>query len=137
MLCVNDDKLQIKSKLLRSWGRSSSIFGEDSESIENRFNMKIDNIDYDAKFVFEEMVTILAQKIGAAFGSAQLEDLQKNINQRKKNFQIQTKYFNKYPDLFITPHQDKNVETAWLAFPIIISDNAKFSRKDFGLCLKK
>ena len=138
MLCVNDDKLQIKSKLLRSWGRSSSIFGEDSESIENRFNMKIDNIDYDAKFVFEEIgYNLEGSEIGAAFGLAQLEDLQKNINQRKKNFQIQTKYFNKYPDLFITPHQDKNVETAWLAFPIIISDNAKFSRKDFQVYLEK
>ena len=91
MLCVNDDKLQIKSKLLRSWGRSSSIFGEDSESIENRFNMKIDNIDYDAKFVFEEIgYNLEGSEIGAAFGLAQLEDLQKNINQRKKNFQIQT-----------------------------------------------
>ena len=94
-------KLQIKSKLLRSWGRSSSIFGEDSESIENRFNMKIDNIDYDAKFVFEEIgYNLEGSEIGAAFGLAQLEDLQKNINQRKKNFQIQTKYFNKYPGCY-------------------------------------
>ena len=100
--------------------------------------MKIDNIDYDAKFVFEEIgYNLEGSEIGAAFGLAQLEDLQKNINQRKKSFQIQTKYFNKYPDLFITPHQDKNVETAWLAFPIIISDNAKFSRKDFQAILKK
>ena len=34
-LCLNDKKLIEKSKLLRSWGRSSSIFDEKSEDIEN------------------------------------------------------------------------------------------------------
>ena len=34
-------------------GRSSSLFDERSEDIENRFNVKLDDIEYDAKFVFE------------------------------------------------------------------------------------
>ena len=36
-------------------GRSSSLFDEKSEKIENRFNIKLDGIDYDKKFVFEEI----------------------------------------------------------------------------------
>ena len=38
MVCVNDDALADRAKLLRSWGRSSSLFVE-SETIENRFNV--------------------------------------------------------------------------------------------------
>ena len=52
-LCLNDDKIFSQAKLLRSWGRSSSLFDERSEDIENRFNINLDGIDYDAKFVFE------------------------------------------------------------------------------------
>ena len=138
MLCLNDDELQIKSKLLRSWGRSSSIFSEDSEAIENRFNTKIDNIDYDAKFIFEEIgYNLEGSEIGAAFGLVQLEKLNDNINQRIKNFKIQTEYFNKYPEYFITPKQTQSTKTAWLAYPVIISENAKFTRKDFQIYLEK
>ena len=54
-LAINDADILKKSKLLRSWGRSSSLFDEKSESIENRFNVNLDGIEYDAKFVFEEV----------------------------------------------------------------------------------
>ncbi len=36
MLCVNNEDLHARAKLLRSWGRSSSLY-IDSETIENRF----------------------------------------------------------------------------------------------------
>ena len=42
-------KKYIEAKLLRSWGRSSSLFDEKSEKIENRFNIKLDGIFYDKK----------------------------------------------------------------------------------------
>lgn len=138
MLCVNDDQLQIKSKLLRSWGRSSSIFSEDSEAIENRFNTKIDNIDYDAKFIFEEIgYNLEGSEIGAAFGLVQLEKLNDNINQRIENFKIQSEFFNSYSDFFTTPKQTTSAKTAWLAYPVIISKRAKFTRKQFQIYLEK
>ncbi|MEL0208864.1 MAG: DegT/DnrJ/EryC1/StrS family aminotransferase, partial [Gammaproteobacteria bacterium] len=54
-LAINDDNVMERSKLLRSWGRSSSLFDEKSEAIENRFNVDLDGIEYDAKFVFESV----------------------------------------------------------------------------------
>ena len=53
IVCFNNKELYTKAKLLRSWGRSSSLFDEKSEKIENRFNIKLDGIRYDKKFVFE------------------------------------------------------------------------------------
>ena len=55
MVCFNDKKQYLKSKLLRSWGRSSSLYDENSEKIENRFNIKLEGIQYDKKFVFDEI----------------------------------------------------------------------------------
>ena len=54
-LALNDDEIFKRSKLLRSWGRSSSLFDEKSEAIENRFNVSLEGIEYDAKFVFEKV----------------------------------------------------------------------------------
>ena len=75
MLCFNNKSLYQKAKLLRSWGRSSSLFDENSEKIENRFNIKIDGIEYDKKFVFEEVGHNLEpSELGAAFGLVQLKN---------------------------------------------------------------
>ena len=97
MVCFNDKELYRKAKLLRSWGRSSSLYDQNSEKIENRFNIKIDGIQYDKKFVFEAIGHNLEpSEIGAAFGLVQLKKLKKNLRQREKNFNIHTKYLEKY-----------------------------------------
>ena len=94
MLCVNDESIYKKAKLLRSWGRSSSLFDDQSEKIENRFNIKLNDIDYDAKFVFEEIgYNLEGSEIGAAFGLKQLEDLESNIAIRKRNFKKTNRLF--------------------------------------------
>jgi CDP-6-deoxy-D-xylo-4-hexulose-3-dehydrase len=138
MLCMNDEKMINDAKLLRSWGRSSSIFDEKSEAIENRFNVEVDGIPYDAKFIFEKIgYNLEGSEIGAAFGLAQLDDLDDNIRIRQKNFQKQTNFFNNYKDFIVTPKQTKNSESAWLAYPIIINKESPFSRRDFQIYLEK
>ena len=137
-LMLNDDQVIDKAKLLRSWGRSSSLFDEKSEAIENRFNIKIGGIDYDAKFVFETAgYNLEGNELGAAFGLAQLESLDKNIETRENNFNKQNKFFAKYSVLFLVPEQTKNTKTGWLAYPILINENVKFKRKDFQIFLEK
>ena len=137
-LMVNDDKVMEKAKLLRSWGRSSSLFDDKSESIENRFNIALDGIDYDAKFVFDAVgYNLEGNEMGAAFGLAQLENLENNIKTRQDNFQIQSSFFKKHSEYFINPVETDNCNTAWLAFPIQIKENAPFSRKEFQIFLEK
>jgi len=137
-LCINDEEHVKNSKLLRSWGRSSSIFDEKSEAIENRFNVDIDGINYDAKFVFESIgYNLEGSEIGAAFGLEQLNDLENNIDTRRKNYQTQTNFFKKYEEFFTLPEETKNTRTGWLAFPIIVKDSAPFERRDFQMFLEK
>ena len=137
-LAINDDKVMERAKLLRSWGRSSSLFDEQSEKIENRFNVKLDGFDYDAKFVFEKVgYNLEGNEVGAAFGLAQLKKLNNIIKIRRKNFIRQFDFFLKYSDYFINPKETNNCNTAWLAYPLLIKKKAPFSRKEFQIYLEK
>ena len=54
---------------------------DDSEAIENRFNVKIDEIDYDAKFIFEKIgYNYEPSELGSAFGIVQFNKLTIIIN---------------------------------------------------------
>jgi CDP-6-deoxy-D-xylo-4-hexulose-3-dehydrase len=137
MLCLNDDKMLERAKLLRSWGRSSSLFVE-SEAIENRFNVHVDGIRYDAKFIFAEPgYNIEPSEMGAAFGLVQLGKLQHNINEREKNYNTHLAFFKKHEEFFILPKQLENCRTGWLAFPVTVKDTAPFTRTELQIFLEK
>ena len=135
---VNSKYLYNKIKLLRSWGRSSSLFDERSEKIENRFNIKLDGINYDKKFVFQEIGHNLEpSELGAAFGLVQLQKLKNNLNKRKKIFQKHLNFFKNYTKHFILPIEYNNTNTGWLAYPILINHNTKIDRKALQIFLEK
>lgn len=137
MLCVNDENLARRAKLLRSWGRSSSLFIE-SEDIEHRFNNTIDTIQYDAKFIFEAIgYNFEPSELGAAFGLVQLKKLKKNIELREQHFKQHYDFFSAYEDWFILPKQLVNSMTGWLAFPLTIKDSAPFTRTQMQIFLEK
>tara|TARA_B100000989_G_scaffold155386_2_gene115938 strand:+ start:8069 stop:9286 length:1218 start_codon:yes stop_codon:yes gene_type:complete len=137
-LMINDDKVMEEAKLLRSWGRSSSLYDEKSEAIENRFNIDLDGIEYDAKFVFSRIgYNLEGNELGASFGLTQLNKLKNNIKVRQLNFKRQSDFFSKYPQFFINPKETEFSETAWLAFPIQLKENIPFTRKEFMIFLEK
>ena len=138
MVCFNDKKKYIKAKLLRSWGRSSSLFDENSEKIENRFNIKLDGIQYDKKFVFEKIGHNLEpSEIGAAFGLIQLKKLKSNLRKREINFRIHSNFLKKYSKYFILPRQLPGSRSGWLAYPITIRDKVPFTRTEMQIFLEK
>ena len=137
MLCVNTDAYYNRGRLLRSWGRSSSLFVE-SEKIENRFNVEVDGIPYDAKFVFEEPgYNIEPSEMGAAFGVVQLNKLKHNIDTRTANYLRMRKFFEQYEEFFILPKQLPDSRTGWLAYASTIRSSAPFIRRDLQIFLEK
>jgi len=137
MLCVNSEEQAKKLKLLRSWGRSSSLFIE-SEAVENRFNVNVDGIEYDAKFIFEALgYNLEPSEMGAAFGLVQLKKLENNIALREKWFNKHLTFFKQYEDWFILPKQLPHSHTGWLAFAMTIKNSAPFKRKEMQIFLEK
>ena len=53
MFLTNNQKYFEKAKVLRSWGRMSTLI-KDSENIKKRLNIKLKSVEYDKKFVFSE-----------------------------------------------------------------------------------
>ncbi|MDA9768209.1 aminotransferase class I/II-fold pyridoxal phosphate-dependent enzyme [Candidatus Pelagibacter sp.] len=138
MVCFNDRNHYLKAKLLRSWGRSSSLYDENSERIENRFNVKISGIPYDKKFIFEAIGHNLEpSELGAAFGLVQLKKLKKNLHLRQKNFNIHSKFFKNYSKFFILPKQLEYSKTGWLAYPLTIRQDSPFTRTEMQIFLEK
>jgi len=137
MLCVNDANLADRAKLLRSWGRSSSLYNE-SEAIENRFNIEVDDIPYDAKFIFEAIgYNFEPSEMGAAFGLVQLGKLAHNIRLREKHFKQHLEFFRQYQEWLILPQPLINSRTSWLAFPLIVRDCAPFTRTQLQIFFEK
>ena len=138
MVCFNNKENYLKAKLLRSWGRSSSLYDEKSERIENRFNIYLDGIQYDKKFVFSEAGHNLEpSEIGAAFGLVQLNKLKKNIRSRENNFKNLSKFLKKYEKYFILPKQLPGSKTGWLAYPLTIKKGSPFTRTEMQIFLEK
>lgn len=137
MVCFNDAKQTEEAKLLRSWGRSSSLFVE-SEAIENRFNVFVEGIQYDAKFIFERLgYNIEPNEMCAAFGTVQLKKLDQNIDLREKWFNQHVAFFKPYEKWFILPKQLPNSRTGWLALALTIRPDAPFTRTEMQVFLEK
>ena len=126
MICCNNKKWDEKFKILRGWGRTSAL--NESEKLEDRFNVKLDDVPYDSKFIFEEIgYNFLPTEISAAFGLIQLQKLKKFSELRRRNFEKLYSFFSSIK-FFKLPRKLPQVETSWLAFPLTISSDAPFTR---------
>ena len=137
MFLTNNKKFFTRAKVLRSWGRMSTLI-KDSENINKRLGIKLKGYDYDRKFVFSEAgYNFEPSEIGASFGLIQLKKFKKFNTLRNRNFKLHFNFFKKYKKCFIVPKIEKNVKTNFLAYPIILKDNLNFSRKQFQIHLEK
>ena len=137
MLLTNNKNFFTKAKVLRSWGRMSTLI-KDSENIKKRLGIKLKGFDYDRKFVFSEAgYNFEPSEIGASFGLVQLKKFKYFNKLRNRNFKLHYNFFNRFSKLFITPNIPDNVSTNFLAYPIILKKNNLFNRKKLQTYLEK
>lgn len=135
MICFNKEDWYDRAKTLIGWGRSSAK--NETEDYHHRFDIEVDGIPYDSKFVFEELgYNFQTTDIDSAFGLAQLAKLKANAKARVINFNRLTRFFKQYEEFFILPKQRDDVDTMWLAFPLVIKDTAPFTRREFAIFLE-
>ena len=135
-ICVNNPEYEKRAKLLRGWGRSSSLTGE-SEKTDDRFGAAVDGVQYDNKFIFEAAgYNFLPSEMSAAFGLVQLSRLDEYTNRRIENFSALLDFFREYEQWFILPRQQADTRTPWLAFPLVVRDDAPFSRHELQIHLE-
>lgn len=132
-MVLSDDQDVIKrAKIFRDWGRALPERFEHYEgAFEERYNFKLDDIDYDGKFVFMELgYNMKAVEMQAAFGLAQLDRLETFNKTRIGNFNKIFSFFSKYEKYFVLPEQLPGSEVYWLSFPVTIRPESGIVRKD-------
>jgi len=98
----------------------------------------LDNIRYDAKFIFEKVGYMMEpSELGSAFGLVQLDKLDKILEKRKIAADKHFDYFNKYSDWFELPVMNEKANSYWFAFPLIVKEKAPFNRTDMQIFLEK
>ena len=136
MTCFSNKEDYELALSLRGWGRRSSLYSN-SEDYERRFNVKIDNMFYDDKYIFDDIAyNFLPSEISAAFALVQLKKLNINIEKRIENFNY-LKNNLENSDNFYIPKTYSNVRTGWLAFPLILQSNLANKRREMQIFLEK
>ncbi|MCH7485344.1 MAG: DegT/DnrJ/EryC1/StrS family aminotransferase, partial [Chloroflexi bacterium] len=134
LLAVNSDEEWDRALLLRRWGRSSEVqmFGS-KEGSGGRFEAVIDGIPYDTFFIFEEVGwNFEPSEMHAAFGLVQLSKLEQFYEARKRRFDLHTEFFNleRIRERFVPARQLEGLKTSWISYPLMIREDAGFSRAD-------
>jgi CDP-6-deoxy-D-xylo-4-hexulose-3-dehydrase len=132
MVCVDDEALADKALLLRRWGRRSEVKFFGSQKANKRFFSVIDGLEYDDLFIFDEVGwNFEPSEMSAAFGVVQMRKLPINLARRKRNFELLSKHFSNYPEVFVLPRITTDIETGWHMFPIMIKPESGVRRSLF------
>jgi CDP-4-dehydro-6-deoxyglucose reductase, E1 len=133
LLCTNNEEIESRARILRGWGRRSSVFAE-SESVNARFGIEIDQIPYDAKYVFDMVgYNFEPSEVGAAFGLVQYQRLPGFLKSRKAIFERHKEFFLKYEEFFLLPETIPGADVTWYAFPLVVRDDAPFRRNEMQI----
>ncbi len=136
MLVMNDEDLEQRARILRGWGRRSSVFAE-SESSNARFGADIDGIAYDAKYIFDMIgYNFEPSELGAAFGLVQFKRLPGFLKSRQATFDRHKAFFKTYEEFFVLPEMVPGADVTWYAFPLVVRDNAPFTRNELQMFLE-
>jgi CDP-6-deoxy-D-xylo-4-hexulose-3-dehydrase len=139
MVFFDDDALLDRALALRAWGRSSEkfMFGTRSGESDGRFLEKLDGVEYDSLFVFEENAYgFIPNECGAAFGIGQMNKIDKLWALREERFCWHTEFLKQHEDKFILPTIVDDTETTWLCYPIQLRPETGWSRRKLQLQLE-
>jgi CDP-6-deoxy-D-xylo-4-hexulose-3-dehydrase len=84
---------------------------------------------YDHKYIYSHIgYNLKVTDMQAAIGVEQLKKLPGFIEKRKDNFNLLYRGLKKYENYFLLPEPTPNSEPSWFGFPILVRDDAPFSR---------
>ena len=130
---TNDPVLRRIIMSFRDWGRDCWCGPGRDNTCQKRFSRKFAGLPYgyDHKYVYSHIgYNLKATDMQAAIGVAQLAKLPAFIKARRNNFNYLFGYFKKYEEYFILPRWDKKSDPAWFGFPLLVREDAPFTRNE-------
>jgi len=117
----------------RDWGRDCWCEPGHDNTCGKRFGWKLGKLPfgYDHKYIYSHIgYNLKVTDMQAAIGVAQLKKLPSFIKARRRNFDKLYKFFKNYQNYFILPQPEKNSKPCWFGFPILVKENAPFTRAE-------
>lgn len=139
-IVTNDSLIHKSIRRFRDWGRDCWCPTGKDNSCGNRFKWQLGELPYgyDHKYIYSEVgYNLKLTDFQAAIGLAQLKKLPKFIKKRQENYKLLYNFFKKYEKYFILMKEDKKVELSPFGFPLVVKENAPFTRNELTQYLEK
>ncbi len=130
-LATNDTKLKSLIESFRDWGRDCWCEPGCDNTCGKRFGWQLGELPrgYDHKYIYSHMgYNLKVTDMQAAIGIEQLKKLPDFIEARKRNFKRLYEGLEKYKKYFNLPEIEKEADPSWFGFPILVKENAPFTR---------
>lgn len=130
---TNDLKLKRIIASFRDWGRDCWCESGHDNTCGKRFSWQLGKLPfgYDHKYIYSHIgYNLKITDMQAAIGVAQLKKLPSFIGLRKRNFDYFYKFFKKYKKYFLLPKPEKNSQSCWFGFPLLVKKTAPFTRNE-------
>lgn len=117
----------------RDWGRDCWCDPGCDNSCGKRFRWQLGDLPYgyDHKYIYSHIgYNLKVTDMQAAIGVEQLKKLPRFIERRKENFDILYHGLKKFESSLILPFKTENSDPSWFGFPLLVRDDALFSRDD-------
>lgn len=137
---TNNSLIHKSIRQFRDWGRDCWCDTGKDNTCRKRFGWKLGELPlgYDHKYIYSQIgYNLKSTDFQAAIGVAQLKKLPSFIKKRKENYQSFYNFFKKYEKYFILMKTTKKEDPCWFGFPLIVKDNAPFTRNELTEYLEK
>lgn len=124
----------------RDWGRDCWCKPSNDNTCKKRFSQKFGDLPYgyDHKYVYSHIgYNLKVTDMQAAIGVAQLKKLPRFIEARKRNFSFLKRHLMKYEKYLILPEPTEGSSPSWFGFPILVKEDAPFTRNDISNYLEE
>jgi CDP-6-deoxy-D-xylo-4-hexulose-3-dehydrase len=138
-VCTSDPLLKKIIASFRDWGRDCWCDPGCDNSCKKRFDWQLGDLPpgYDHKYIYSHIgYNLKVTDMQAAIGVEQLRKLPGFIEKRKDNFAVLHRGLKKYENFFVLPRATSHSEPSWFGFPILVREDAPFSRDDIVRCLE-
>jgi CDP-6-deoxy-D-xylo-4-hexulose-3-dehydrase len=130
---TNDPLLKKIITSFRDWGRDCWCNPGCDDSCGKRFNWQLGGLPqgYDHKYIYSHIgYNLKVTDMQAAIGVEQLKKLPGFIKKRKENFNQLYQGLKKNENCLILPHPTPHSEPSWFGFPLLVKDDAPFTRDE-------
>jgi CDP-6-deoxy-D-xylo-4-hexulose-3-dehydrase len=130
---TNNPVLKMAAESFRDWGRDCYCAPGCDNTCGKRYGWQLGNLPagYDHKYIYTHLgFNLKITDMQAACGLAQLQRVEKFVEERKRNYAYLRASLDGCQDYLILPEANEDSDPSWFGFLITLRDELNFTRND-------